>query len=126
MNKRVSSSDLYTLHCEWCHRTVGNWNFQNEEDTEPQLKRQKTSETEKPLPLFEAFTQHHRFCPWAYSIDGETSAWEQVLNFYSITSQETSLSLQVSQIDVDHLQTSLTVFLNKAEEGFKKLVMALN
>lgn len=125
LNKRSASCNLFTLHCEWCHRTIGNWNFISEEDSEPQLKRQRTSENgENALQLLEAFGQHQKFCPWIYSIDGETSAWEQILDFYSSSTNETTMSLQVRSYLLS--LHCFNHFSFQAEEGFKKLVMALN
>ena len=115
--KRGRSTDRrYLLTCQWCHRTVGSWNFLSSTSPsthqEEDLKRHKSEDKSVPVPprlaAFDAFsTQHLSFCPWVHTVEDERPGWEQVLDFYLSEQQHTSLRLKV-------------------EEGYHQLIDALN
>merc|ERR1712137_640511 len=103
LSKRSASNDRYLLSCEWCHRTVGNWNFQSDREEESS-KRQKTAADATPstkarAPFDPLQAQHLSFCPWVHAVEDERPGWEQVLDFYlsGERQQRSSLQLKVEE-----------------------------
>jgi len=82
LSKRAMEESLYILRCDWCHRDIGGWNFQ--ETISPALKKYKLSTDTNQSPnnqSFHAFTQHRSFCPWVNTLDEEPTTWKQVIKY---------------------------------------------